>query len=477
MESWKAIEQQALSFSSRQHVMMRSSLSTNNITLDFKIPGVDAETYSLLFKLAEECQLQQKIENLFSGKPVNTIENRPALHSALRAFHQDSIWVDNQNVIPQIKTTLNAMRDMSDQIRSKHWYGYSGKPVTDVVNIGIGGSHLGPYFCVHALSELATPELNCHFISDISPLSFTQVTANLNPETTLFIVSSKSFTTIETLYNLKKAMDWLNHPNALEKHIIAITAHAERAQAFGIHHILPIWDWVGGRFSVCSAINLMTCIAIGFNAFLALLRGAESMDEHFRRAPWSQNLPIHLALLGIWNNNFLKVHELLLLVYAQNLDYFVPYIQQLDMESNGKSIDQYGRAVNYATGPIIWGGAGSQAQHSYYQLLCQGTHHIAADLISVDAYAHSPIHHLCNAQKEVLSTGRYDEDDAYGYIRGDAAINHLRLKDTSPETIGALIALYEHKIYVQSVIWQINAFDQPGVESSKRLMRRSLELA
>jgi glucose-6-phosphate isomerase len=467
MDPWKALKKQALSFSRCKTQPKPSLLSSSQITLDYTKQNISPQTRALLFELAETRQVKQKVDALFSGHIVNTTENRPALHWALRANAGETLQVNQSNVMLEIQNTLTRMRDISEQIREKTWLGYSGKPITDVVNLGIGGSYLGPFFCLHALRDLKLPTLNYHFISDFDPFAFTHATKNLNPETTLFIVSSKSFTTAETLYNLDKAIHWINQPDALTQHLIAVTASPEKATALGIQHILPIWDWVGGRYSVCSAINLITCIAVGFDAFQALLDGAASMDAHFRDAPLEQNLPINLALLGIWTNNFLNIHQLLLLTYAQPLDYFTDYVQQLDMESNGKGMTPHGKPVDYATGPIVWGGSGNQAQHSYYQLLSQGTHAIAADLISVDTYEQSPMHQLCMAQKEALSALDSDLN-----LNQNMAINHVRLKEITPSTIGALIALYEHKVYTQSVIWQINPFDQPGVESSKRLMQR-----
>lgn len=472
MNAWKALEKQSLNFSSYKKTGSFESLSSANITLDFTTQRLDASTLHLLLDLATECFLKAKIEALFSGEHVNVSEKKPALHTALRITGQKELWVQGHNIIEDITTTQDKMRIISDQIRSGKWLGYSNQPITDIINIGIGGSQLGSEFCIHSLAQYTTPKLSYHFISDIDPIAFSHITDKLNPETTLFIVSSKSFTTAETLYNLKKAFAWMNRDEQKERHFIAVTASPERAHELGIKNVLPIWEWVGGRYSLCSAINLITCVAVGFELFLEFLQGAHSMDEHFRTAQFAHNLPVHLALLGIWNSNFLKIHQLLLLTYGYSLNYFAPYIQQLDMESNGKSIDNQGRAINYATGPIVWGGSGNQAQHSYYQLLCQGTHKVAADFISIDSYHHLPINHLCMAQKEVLSKGIYNPQEPNSSIPGNLPINHIRLKDSSPKSLGALIALYEHKIYVQSVIWHINAFDQPGVESSKFLMKK-----
>lgn len=473
IKSWKALEQQALLFFTQQKKQHFPSLTAANITLDYSTQQLDTKAYQLLLELASECKLENKIEALFSGEAVNSSEKKPALHTALRMPHHASLLLNEYNIIPDIITAQNSMRSISEEIRGGKWLGYSNKPITDIVNIGIGGSQLGPKFCLHALAEHVLPSLAYHFISDMDPIEFDRITKKLDPSTTLFIVASKSFTTVETLYNLKKALAWINHSEAFDRHFIAVTAFPERAQVFGISHVLPIWEWVGGRYSLCSAINLITSIAIGFELFEELLQGAHQMDEHFRYEPFTHNLPVNLAMLGIWNINFLKIHQLLVLTYGHALDYLTPYIQQLDMESNGKSIDMKGRAVNYTTGPVVWGGSGNQAQHSYYQLLCQGTHRIAVDLISVNTNQDVPVNHLCLAQKEVLSKGVDNTLEPIHAIPGNTPMNHIHLQDATPRSLGALIALYEHKVYVQSIIWQINAFDQPGVESSKIIQRKS----
>ncbi len=470
-ESWKALEQQASTFSFQKPIHDFPPLTAANITLDFTSQRLDEKTYRCLLQLAHQCQLENTINALFSGELVNVSEKKPALHTALRMPAAASLIVKGKNIIPPIIETLHEMRSISEQIREGKWRGYTNKKITDIVNLGIGGSQLGPKFCLHALAQYACDALRYHFVSDIDPLDFSQTTKTLNPETTLFIVASKSFTTVETLFNLKNALAWLGHPEATRNQCIAITAYPDRAYEFGITRVLPIWEWVGGRYSLCSAVNLITCIAIGYENFIQMLQGACTMDEHFRRTHSSQNLPIHLALLGIWNNNFLKIHQLLVLTYGYSLNYFSEYVQQLDMESNGKSVDRQGSNVNYATGPIVWGGSGNQAQHSYYQLLCQGTHRIAADLISVNTNQEIPGSNLCRAQKEVLSNG-FARADSNAPMTSNTAINHIKLCDSTAKSIGALIALYEHKIYIQSVIWNINAFDQPGVESSKILEQK-----
>lgn len=442
-------------------------ITANNISLDFSNQRLNQNTVDLLINLAKEQKVTQKINALFRGDIVNPSEKRPALHTALRTVNQQPIWVDKRDIIPDILATREKMHLIATQLREGKWLGYSGLPIQAIVNIGIGGSDFGPRFCVTALADFATKELSFHFVSDVDPKAFENAVMGLKPETTLFIVSSKSFTTKETLYNATKALNWFNSPENLDQHFIAVTANAEKAQAFGIHHVLPIWDWVGGRYSLCSAINLITCIAIGYEHFSELLAGANSMDEHFLNKDLHENMPLILALIGLWNINFLHIPSLLLLVYAKQLEHFVPYIQQLDMESNGKSIDNQGRAVNYATGPIVWGGSGNQAQHSYYQLLCQGTHKIAADVIATEEFNNDLIHTFRDAKIQVLSKGINPPHNPNGYIPGGMPINNISLKSCDPFSFGALIALYEHKIYIQGVLWNINSFDQPGVESAK----------
>ena len=476
MAIWKSLEDEAQSLRlfNLQNLTPETRLerqsftvSTCNIHLDYSNQHLTNNTLTLLIKLANERGLREKINTLMQGGKVNLSENRPALHTALRAPEHQSILVNDQDIMPEIVGARHKMQSIVEKIRSKNWLGFSEKAITDIVNIGIGGSDLGPRFALKALEEYTSKDLNYHFISDADPNAFTHAVTQLNPETTLFIISSKSFTTQETLYNMKKALHWIgDHPHHA-RHFIAVTANSHKAIQLGITTILPLWDWVGGRYSFCSAVNLITAIAIGFEEFNQLLAGANSMDNHFKESDFSTNLPVILALIGIWNNNFLHIHTLLTWTYSQLLERLVAYIQQLDMESNGKSIDNQGRAVNYATGPIIWGGMGNQAQHSYYQLLCQGTHKITADFISLDAYSGQIVNRVCDAKKHILTTGVNNLDHPNGYIPGNTPLNHIRIKNLTPFTLGALVALYEHKVYTQSVIWNINPFDQPAVESAK----------
>ena len=452
--------------------------SSSNIHLDYSHQCITPETLTLLFSLAESCNLRNKIHGLMRGDLLNVSEKRPALHTALRGSHDDVVMVANLNVMPGIVAARDKIRSVSEQIRSKCWLGYSGKPITDVVNIGIGGSDLGPRFALKALAAFATKDLGFHFVSDCDPTSFKQTVSRLSPETTLFIISSKSFTTPETLYNATLAKQWIANESHHAQHFIAVTAHAEKAHKFGIQTVLPLWDWIGGRYSFCSAINLITAIAIGYEQFSELLAGANSMDQHFQHSPFESNLPVLLAMIGIWNNNFLNMHQLVTLTYSQHLDLFVPYLQQLDMESNGKSIDLDNKAVRHATGPLIFGGSGNQAQHSYYQWLCQGTHKVAAEIISLEGYSG----HMINAMSEntirVLARGVDEPSNPNAYIPGQIPLNHIRLDACTPYSIGALVALYEHKIVAQSFIWNINPFDQQGVESAKASAQaRNLEMS
>ncbi|HAT1847140.1 TPA: glucose-6-phosphate isomerase [Legionella pneumophila] len=443
----------------------------NTIEYDYSRQKVNNIILDLLINLANEIKLQEKIDGLIRGEKVNISENRSALHTALRDLSNKSILIDGLDIMSEVVSTRERIRMISNRIREKKWLGYSGLPITDIVNIGIGGSDLGPRVCIHALSNYVSKEFNYHFISDVDPASFNDVIAKINPQTTLFIVSSKSFTTKETLLNARKAFALYEDTASIDQHFIAVTAHPEKAYQMGIKTILPIWDWVGGRFSFCSAVNLITAIAIGYEQFVELLAGAHDVDTHVQCTDFKNNIPVLMALIGIWNNNFLNIHNLLILTYSKKLEYFVPYVQQLDMESNGKSIDVNGKMVDYATGPIVWGGLGNQAQHSYFQLLCQGTHRCVGDFITLKTNDEHEINSMCHYKMKVLSEGIQTNENLYGYIPGNMPMNHLILSDCSPYTLGALVALYEHKIFVQSVIWNINPFDQPGIESAKSANR------
>lgn len=463
---WKHLEKHAehIRFKKNAPDQSLSTLKANDVVLDFSKQKIDDTAIHLLWDLAKECKVPQAIKQLMIGHPLNN--HQPALHTALRTFDETPIWVNDVNIQSEIFTVHQQMQDISNQINSGQWLGFSGKPITDVVNIGIGGSMLGPQFCIEALSNYKINDLHFHFIAEFDDSAFHRTIKSLRPETTLFIVSSKSFTTPETLINAQKALQWIKHKEHFAKHFIAVTAYPDRARKLGFQHILKIWDWVGGRYSVCSAINLITCIAIGFENFLEFLRGANDMDKHCAEADVPHNLPIMLALLGVWNNNNLKVHNLLILTYAQSLQLFAPYLQQLEMESNGKSIDKQGKEVNYATAPIIWGGSGNQAQHSYFQMVCEGTQQVTADLISLKTLDN----HLVEQHKYSLTHNLNTKNDTFNAENQRLSLNHIELTNDSPRSIGALIALYEHKVFVQSVIWNINPFDQLGVDRLKQNM-------
>lgn len=439
----------------------------SNVTFDFSKQRINDDILNLLINLAQEVSLAEKIDCLMNGYKLNVSEQKAALHTALRDSTGNPIYIDGFNIMSEVVDTRAKIKLISDSIRNKKWFGCSGKPITDIVNIGMGGSDLGPRLCISALSAYCSEALNYHFISDVDPVSYNSAIARINPETTLFIVSSKSFTTKETMLNASKALKLYAREQDIDQHFIAVTAHPSKAHQLGIKTVLPIWDWVGGRYSFCSAVNLITAIAIGYEQFSELLDGANNIDKHLHQTDFKNNVPVLMGLLGVWNNNFLNIHNLLILAYSKQLEYFIPYVQQLDMESNGKSIDMNGRVVNYATGPIVWGGLGNQAQHSYLQLLCQGTHNCAADFITIQTKENHILNAMCDYKMKVLSEGVQSIDNLNGYIPGKMPLTHLSLTDCSPYSLGALVALYEHKVFVQSVVWNINPFDQPGVESAK----------
>jgi len=470
--SWKKLQQNTQQKIRAHQSDFADIIEHNAISLDFSGQFLTSEIYHDLLSLAQESQLKDKINALFQGEEVNSTEHRPALHPALRADEAKPLFVNNRNIMADVHEARVQMQEISTLIREGRWLGYTGKPISDVVNLGIGGSMLGPLFYIKALADYQDTQVKLHFVSEIDPYAFSRVCNKLNPETTLFIVSSKSFTTPETLSNLHKAYEWHGQPSLRAAHFIAVTAHVDEAVKMGFDTVLPIWDWVGGRYSFCSAINLIGCIAVGYQHFNDMLLGARSMDEHFKSQDFAVNLPVMLGLLGILNINFRGINNHLVLTYAEPLEYFVPYLQQLDMESNGKSIDKQGQPVSYDTGPIIWGGPGNQAQHSYYQHLCQGTRKITADLVRIKAYDGQGINKMCQGHSHVLNQGVEDVENPYSYIPGGIPLNNLALADCSPYSLGALIALYEHKIFVQGAIWNINSFDQPGVESAKVIFRR-----
>jgi glucose-6-phosphate isomerase len=475
------------------------SLSSCGLFLDYSKNLMTAQTRELLVSLAREAGLERAIEALFDGELINASEGRPALHTALRRPFGDRLLVNGENVMPDVHRVLNQMTELVGRIHNGLWRGYTEKPITDVVNIGIGGSFLGPQLVSEALLPFAQRGVRCHYLANIDGSEFHELSAKLRAETTLFIVSSKSFNTLETLKNAQAARLWYLAQGGTEaqlyRHFIAVSSNLEAAVAFGIHeeNVFPMWDWVGGRYSLWSAIGLPIALAIGMSNFKELLSGAYSMDQHFKNAPFEQNMPVLMALLGIWYGNFWGAQSQAILPYDHYLRNITKHLQQLDMESNGKSVLQDGTPVHCATGPVIWGGVGCNGQHAYHQLLHQGTQLIPADFI-VPVVSYNPVadHHQwlyanCLSQSQALMLGKtleearaelrskgMDEDEVqrlapHKVIPGNRPSNTLVLERISPRRLGALVALYEHKVFAQSAIWGINAFDQWGVELGKEL--------
>ncbi|MDR3490517.1 MAG: glucose-6-phosphate isomerase [Gammaproteobacteria bacterium] len=471
------------------------SQQLENILFDYSKNLITSETIALLCDFAKKNNLNSKIEALFRGDAINITENRPALHTALRN-PASTLTVNNKNIMTDIHSSLNKMFEFSDKVRTKVWLGATGKPITDIVNIGIGGSHLGPLLTTHALKDFSLTDLRCHFVSNIDLVHLHDVLEKINAETTLFIISSKSFSTIETLTNANTIKEWLQNQlgNAsFATHFVAVTAAPKKALAFGIPEaqIFPLWEWVGGRYSIWSAVALPLILYIGKDNFLDFLKGANAIDVHFQQAEFSKNIPVLMALIGIWYVNFFDVTKHVILPYAHTLNYFPLYVQQADMESNGKSISLTGETVDYATGPAVWGEQGCNGQHAFFQSLHQGYTFIPADFILV-ADQHSAHQNilvgsgLSQAQalmqgksftkivNELITSGSSEADAKklalHKVIPGNRPSNTLFLQSMTPYNLGALIALYEHKIFVQSVLWNINSFDQWGVELGKELL-------
>jgi len=475
------------------------SLKFNDILLDFSKNRITEETVSLLAELARESDLEEWIEKMFSGDLINHTEKRAALHTALRNRNDKPIHVEGKDVMPSIRRVLDKMESISDTIRNGAWKGFSGRNIIDVVNLGVGGSDLGPVMVTEALHPYGKSGLRVHFVSNVDPSHICDTLRTLNPETTLFIVSSKSFTTQDTLENAKTARDWLletaRDQDAVAKHFIAVAANTDAAKEFGIEedNILEMWDWVGGRYSLWSSIGISIAIYIGMDRFKALLEGAFEMDEHFRTAPFEENLPVIMALLGIWYNNFFNADTYAVLPYDQHLHRFPAFLQQVDMESNGKSVTRSGSFTDYSTGPILWGELGITGQHAFYQSLHQGTKLVPTDfMVPVESLNPVGQHHtilLSNffAQTQALTQGRTEEEARkelerqglpkdeierllpYKVFKGNKPSNTILFRALTPRTLGSLIAMYEHKIFVQGVIWEINSFDQMGVELGKQL--------
>lgn len=464
--AWNELESLAIVEKNSKPSVQKSHVITNKyFDLIFRRQYISDKILSNLVNLAEHCNLANKIQMLQTGPTDDWINEEFSFHTMLRTHNKNEIYFHGQNIHPLIKNTLDEMNNIATQIRNGIWKGCTGKEITDIVHLGIGGSLLAPEFCINALEDYVLANIGFHFVSEVSPHAFESVVKTLNPETTLFIVASKSFTTPETLCNLEKAMHWLSQSNFYAKHIIAITANPERARAYNIKTILNMGEWIVGRFSGTSAVNLITCIAIGTESFKHLLKGAYEMDEHYANEPFRKNIPMILALTEIWNNNFRHINNHLILAYGQHIGHLIPFIQQLDMESNGKSEDFDGNKIDYATSAIIWGGSGDQAQHSYVQLISQGTHRISMTLISDKKYDEEMTNKIFLGLKDSIN------------CRPDplsVPFNQLLIKENNPAGIGALMSIFENKAFTQAMIWHINPFSQPGVESSKQCLKKIL---
>jgi len=479
------------------------SLQFEDILLDFSKNIIDEETMKLLIQLAHECELEDAIGKMCNGDKINETENRAVLHTALRNFSCNPVYVDGEDIMPEVKEVLHQMKEFSEKLLSGEWKGYTRKQITDIVNIGIGGSDLGPVMVTEALKPY-WKSITPHFVSNVDGTHIVETLKKLNPETTLFMIASKTFTTQETMTNAHTARDWflehVKNSEYVKKHFVAISTNEEGVIKFGIDpkNMSRFWDWVGGRYSLWSAIGLSIACTIGYENFEQFLKGAYAMDEHFRTASFEKNMPVILALLGIWYNNFFNTETQAILPYDQYMHRFAAYFQQGDMESNGKSTDRDGNPVEYQTGQVIWGEPGTNGQHAFYQLIHQGTKLIPCDFLA-PAISQNPIreHHkilLSNffAQTEALMKGKTEtevreelkkagksqEEIAkllpYKIFQGNKPTNSILFKKLTPYTLGSLIAMYEHKIFVQGVIWNIFSFDQWGVELGKQLAKSIL---
>ncbi|MES2025678.1 MAG: glucose-6-phosphate isomerase [Pseudomonadota bacterium] len=479
-----------------------AKLSTEGagLFLDYSKNIVDDKTMTLLYALARDMQVEAQRDDMFAGKEVNRTEHRAVLHTALRKPRNEKLILNNKDIVPDIQAVLDQMGAFSERVRSGKWRGFDGREITDIINIGIGGSYLGPKMTCQALRSFAHPRLITHFVSNVDGHDLDAILSRVNPATTLFIIASKSFHTEETMMNAQSARAWfLKHASEadLAKHFVAVSTHLDAVKAFGIapENMFPFWDWVGGRYSVWSAIGLALALSIGIEHFKEFLAGAHAMDQHFQDAPLEKNLPVILALIGIWNRNFLGSTSISIAPYHQDLRLFPGYLQQLEMESNGKSTQVDGTKVEVATCPVIWGDVGTNGQHAYFQLLHQGTDIMAVDFIAALTPSHTMKEHQvlllanCFAQSEAFMRGKNADEvradmQAQGLptaeiekllphriFRGNRPSNTILMDALTPTTLGSLIALYEHKVFVQGAIWGINSFDQWGVELGKILAK------
>lgn len=502
-ETMKNIQMKNL-FENEPDRFEKFSLKFEDILVDYSKNIITGKTLSLLLELAEEKDLKNSLEKMFAGEKINETEDRAVLHTALRNRSNKPIFVDGKDVMHEVNAVLKKMKKISDSIISGKWKGYTGKAITDVVNIGIGGSDLGPVMVTEALKFYKKPNIYVHFVSNVDGTHIWENLRNLNPETTLFMIASKTFSTQETMTNAYTARKWFlkaaKEENFIKKHFVALSTNQKEVIKFGIDpaNMFEFWDWVGGRYSLWSAIGLSIACSIGFDNFVELLEGAFAMDKHFRETSFEKNIPVILALIGIWYNNFFEAESEAILPYDQYMHRFPAYLQQGNMESNGKYIDRNGQEVNYQTGPIIWGEPGTNGQHAFYQLIHQGTKFIPCDFLA-PALSHNPVgdHHqkllsnffaqteaLMNGKsedevrKELKAEGKKEEDIKkllpFKIFKGNRPTNSILFKKLTPGTLGSLIAMYEHKIFVQGIIWNIYSFDQWGVELGKQLAKKIL---
>ena len=491
-------------FSKDSQRFNKFSLLFEDILLDYSKNIISEETINLLLQLAEETKLKNSIAKMFSGDDINETENRAVLHTALRNRSNNPVYYDGKDVMPDVNSVLKKIELFSDKLIYRQWKGYTGKAITDIVNIGIGGSDLGPVMVTEALKPYKHPEINAHFVSNIDGTHISETLKKIKPETVLFMIASKTFTTQETMTNAHTARNWFleaaGNECYIKNHFIAISTNTEAVKSFGIdtENMFVFWDWVGGRYSLWSAIGLSIACTIGFDNFTALLEGAHAMDNHFKSALFEKNIPVILALLGIWYNNFFGAQSEAILPYDQYMHRFPAYFQQGNMESNGKSVDRSGNETEYQTGPVILGEPGTNGQHAFYQLIHQGTKLIPCDFLA-PAISHNPAgdHHnilMSNflAQTEALMNGKTEEEvidelksegksekeinriKPFKVFKGNKPTNSILFKKLTPRTLGSLIAMYEHKIFVQGVIWNIYSFDQWGVELGKQLAKKIL---
>lgn len=468
------------------------------LLLDYSKQQLVKSDLEALLALANACHLESAITELMGGSPVNNTENRAALHTALRAAADEQVFVEGNDVIPAVQASLSHMEELVTRIHSRQWRGYSGKAIKDVVNIGVGGSDLGPYMACSALNEFVVPDasdLNIHFVSSIDGTQIADLLGQLKPETTLFILSSKSFTTVDTMSNARTALQWMKEERGdteliLRHHFVGVSASPEKMTAWGIPEFNQIvfWEWVGGRFSLWSGIGFPIALQLGMKGFREFLAGAKFIDEQFRTAPFEHNLPVLLGLIGVWNATFLDIRAHAVLPYDGRLKLFPAYLTQLEMESNGKSVNRAGQPLDYSTCPVLWGDVGSNAQHAFYQLLHQGTQAVSSDFIAPIRRYHDHGHKKnaelqtqhqlalanCLAQSRVLMLGdacveNADGSPGFQRYQGNQPSTTILLEELNPYTLGALVALYEHKVFVMSVIWDINPFDQWGVELGKKI--------